>query len=281
MHDCVSDLNLPPINFSSLPLTPQQVLIFISYLHLSGKAPATMTTYTAAIGFVHKFNSLPDPTATFIVQKSLASINKRFGKSDSRLPITLLILSQLLESLEHTINNHYDRTLVGALFTTAFFGLFRVGELTTQRSGIISIYLDQVKRIDEKIHISITNFKNNDTNKPFVIILGRHKDNTICPFLHLSNFLDIRGTAPGPLFCFANLKPIPRTFFASRLKRALTYCNFNPSLYLSHSFRIGSASYLASIGFTDVQIKLMGRWKSDAFLRYIRDQKFLVSQESM
>ena len=36
------------------------------------------------------------------------------------------------------------------------------------------------------------------------------------------------------------------------------------------SFRIGAATYAAEQGISDTKIRHMGRWKSDAFKKYIR-----------
>ena len=38
----------------------------------------------------------------------------------------------------------------------------------------------------------------------------------------------------------------------------------------SHSFRAGVASAMARAGYNDADIQRVGRWKSDAFLRYIK-----------
>ena len=40
--------------------------------------------------------------------------------------------------------------------------------------------------------------------------------------------------------------------------------------YKSHSFRISAASFAAERGMSDAQIRALGRWKSNAFLKYIR-----------
>ena len=40
--------------------------------------------------------------------------------------------------------------------------------------------------------------------------------------------------------------------------------------YNTHSFRIGAATSAIEAGISDVQVKMLGRWKSDAYQRYVR-----------
>ena len=42
--------------------------------------------------------------------------------------------------------------------------------------------------------------------------------------------------------------------------------------YTGHSFRSGISTVLSLLGFPEEDIKSWGRWKSDAYLRYIKDQ---------
>ena len=276
-QECMNDLGLQSIDVNSLPLTTTQLLTYLSYLSLKGLAPSTITTYISAVGYVHKMNSLPDPTNSFVIQKVLAAINRSQKTCDSRLPITQFLLNRLLDATELVVTDLYQRHLTKAMFALAFYGLFRIGEITIQTSGIVPLSLKQVQVSNDKVIISITDFKHNKTNKPFDIVI--HKvGGQFCPYLILIHYLVLRGCKPGPLFCFSNQKHIPRSFFTSKLKCCLNFCGLNTRLYLSHSFRIGGASYLASLGLSDVQIKLMGRWSSDSFLRYIRNQRYHVSK---
>ena len=50
------------------------------------------------------------------------------------------------------------------------------------------------------------------------------------------------------------------------------------SRYSSHSLRIGGASVLAAAGLPDYMIQLIGRWKSLAFLTYIRSNLAMFSR---
>ena len=50
----------------------------------------------------------------------------------------------------------------------------------------------------------------------------------------------------------------------------------------SHSFRSGIATSMSKAGYSDEEIMAMGRWRSDAFLRYVkapREKRALVAQE--
>ena len=51
---------------------------------------------------------------------------------------------------------------------------------------------------------------------------------------------------------------------------AIQLCGLAPSRYKGHSFRIGTASHAVDRGLSDAQIHALGRWKSNAFQRYIR-----------
>lgn len=60
--------------------------------------------------------------------------------------------------------------------------------------------------------------------------------------------------------------------FFQKLSICIKYCGLDPSRYKGHSFRIGAASHAAEGGMSDAQIRTLGRWKSNAFLKYIRIQ---------
>ena len=78
------------------------------------------------------------------------------------------------------------------------------------------------------------------------------------------------GLRPGAIFVSEGGLPVSKSVFSSQLLRVCHLCGLHRSRYKGHSFRIGAASYAADRGLSDAQIRLLGRWKSNAFLRYIR-----------
>ena len=161
------------------------------------------------------------------------------------------------------------------MYVTAFYELMRIGEITKDRWGNVSLHLSNLTFHASHIVLKITKFKHNISQQPFDIVLCKQSEASICPVTCLLNYLKMRGSKPGPLFCYPNLKPVSREFFTTVLKNNLNYCGLSTEIYKSHSYRIGGASYYASLGLSDEQIRILGRWKCDAFKLYIRSQRIL------
>ena len=62
-----------------------------------------------------------------------------------------------------------------------------------------------------------------------------------------------------------------RFWFQKHLHQVLRISGVSPELYSSHSFRIGAASTAARLGISDQTIQVLGRWSSQAYRSYIRN----------
>ena len=63
---------------------------------------------------------------------------------------------------------------------------------------------------------------------------------------------------------------LTRLRFVEAIRAALSAAGVDESKYNGHSFRIGAATTAAAKGFEDLAIKTLGRWRSVAYLDYIR-----------
>ena len=82
-------------------------------------------------------------------------------------------------------------------------------------------------------------------------------------------YIRLRGHSHRPLFCTFEGSPISTRYFNSELRRCLIFCGLSTSHYKSHSFRIGATCLAAEQGYSDAQIRALGRWHSNAFKVYI------------
>ena len=79
----------------------------------------------------------------------------------------------------------------------------------------------------------------------------------------------MQGNAPGPLFSHPDGRPFTYQKVMTIFDTVLSLCGIDTKRYTGHSFRIGAATEAARAGYSDAQIHLMGRWKSNAFRKYI------------
>ena len=80
----------------------------------------------------------------------------------------------------------------------------------------------------------------------------------------------VRGNSPGMLFRFQDGTPLTKSRFTQKFRQLLSQAGMDPTMYAGHSFRIGAATTAAARGVEDSLIQTLGRWKSSAYLTYVR-----------
>lgn len=258
------------------PYSPQSIASFISYLDLHGRASSTIATHLSAIAHFHKLADMPDPTKHYLVRQVQLGGRRLHPSSDSRQAITKQLLHQLFNVIPYMATSPYMVSLFQSLFLLSFHAFLRAGEVTTLTSSgqgsqhtltLEQIAISYLQGNPSALTISFNSYKHSNGLKPKLQIMTQTPP---CPVRALTRFLQIRGTSPGFLFITPAQTPLTRDQFSSFLSTTLQYAGYDPSSYNIHSFRIGAATHAASQGCTPLQIRHMGRWKSDAFLKYIR-----------
>ena len=80
-----------------------------------------------------------------------------------------------------------------------------------------------------------------------------------------------------PLFSFVQLgKWLTRNNLTTELRTVLKHCGLPYDKFYSHSFRIGAATTVAKAGIPSWLIKVLGRWSSDCYERYIRTPQYTI-----
>lgn len=240
---------------------------------------ATILTYISSLAYVHKIAGFHDPTGSFLVQKTLKAIQRKSQTCDIRMPITLDILGRLVDAASHIAHSDYEYHMLKAFFLVMFFGFFRIRELMVDPQKPQSVIdITQVTRNSSGFVISIAHFKHNVTGHPTLICLTAKQDRKLCPVEALIDYVRKRGRYAGSLFLDQQRQPVTRNLFCTRLKSCVRFCGLDPNLYKSHSFRVGACTLASEQNIPNETIRLLGRWKSDAFKRYIRTPQIMVAK---
>ena len=115
----------------TLPITPPNLALFISFMYQNNYAASTTNTYVSAIGYCHRLAGFHDPTKVFFIMEMLKGYGELDFRVDTRLPITIPILKRILKVSSSTASIRYWTCLFNAMCTTALFAFLRIGEVTT------------------------------------------------------------------------------------------------------------------------------------------------------
>ena len=91
-------------------------------------------------------------------------------------------------------------------------------------------------------------------------------------------YLARRGQEAGPLFLGSDGTPLSKQRLVREVRAALEAGGVQPDGYSGHSFRVGAATTAARQGMEDSTIQTLGRWKSEAYKRYVKlDARTIVA----
>ena len=254
----------------TLPMSENHLHLYIADMHSNNYKHATILTHISAISHYHKINNLPDPTATYSTSKILTGVrNLQDNLPDARRPITRQILKGLIVAIRACSADRYQYYLYKSLYTLMYYACLRASEVISTESPEHIVQMSQVSFLtdNKSFYLSFTSYKHcSDSSFKLIVTTTSTPD---CPVKNMENYLAVRGTQPGPLYHIAGV-PLTRHQFSNTLNHCLKYLKLDPSHFNTHSFRIGRTTDMAAANVPHTTIKHIGRWKSNAFMKYVR-----------
>jgi len=257
-------------DLTALPPTEDTLTLWI--VHLTNTCTAdSIANYLAAVGDYCRINGLDydTPRMSFRVTSLLQAIRIRYPKTSTyKALISIPHLHQLYASTNHTT---IEGTTFFAMSTCAFFGLFRLGELTAHEDPRRTLKRSSITNETERgLFIRLLASKTDLTWQGSNIFIPKWTSD-ICPVRALKNMLRLRTDNMDTLFVMKDGATFTRTRFLTLLAIHLP----NIPHISGHSFRAGGATWAANLGLSELDICRMGRWSSQAFRRYIRNHPLL------
>ena len=271
------------------PISEDLLINFVAHAYKNLKlAYTTIKLYLAGIRFKYIAAGVTSPfcgeggTRTgeplLRLQMVLKGVQRcTSAKPRTRLPITRDMIQVISFRLRQGFFSKFLDKMLETVCIVAFYAFLRCGEFTC-RSRFDPTTNLSIQDISVQEDHAILTLKQSKTD-PFrrgVQIKLFCVGSSICPKCQLHEYLALR-TAVFPTSlqtdsCFVNDygEPLSRAEFIHHLKVILSACGYNATAYSGHSFRSGAATSAASANIQDHLIKVMGRWSSDSYCRYIK-----------
>ena len=170
-------------------------------------------------------------------------------------------------------------------YDLAFFGFLRIGELTCDSNFnpechlTLSdlVFMPKSSPIYMLVRLKVS--KTDPFRKGQTVVIGR-ANSKLCPISAMLAYVESRTPFPnsGPLFTFQSGSFLTRGKFTSETRDLLSKGGLDSSEFAGHSFRIGAATTAASANLPPWLIKVLGRWSSDCFERYIKTPPSVLAQ---
>ncbi|GAA5955825.1 hypothetical protein JCM8115_004333 [Rhodotorula mucilaginosa] len=257
---------------------------------------ATVSAYYGGLKFWHAIHSLGPPLQDGMWRRVMRGlVAQQPPAKNLRPPATYRDLIVIREALD--LEEPEDACLWAAA-TCAFFAMARPGDVTLENrratildpkkhfTGVSCKIIDESADFPACIELSLPFDKAEGYKGETLIIVGQKIDPRICPLEAMRNHRRVNN--PGPQdFLFASrprnpsgwgegLYPLTGDWFRNRINSILTSANRSP--LNGHSWRIGGATFYLLAGVHPDFIRVIGRWKSDAFYRYWRKIKAIAAK---
>jgi integrase len=233
---------------------------------------ATAKSYLTALRSRHiqlgyQTDALDDERIDLVIRGG----NRFYGEREKRLrlPITAPILRRIVDKIR---NSDHDSINLKAALCVAFAGFLRSGEFTWDTlSGFYLARRDVVFNSSNSVTLTLPSSKTDPFHRGVSIILAGCPSSPICPVRSLRALFTLFPRNPSnPLFS-RTLGPFNRQYLVEKIKEMLLRAAIPSAGFSGHSLRKGAAVSAAANGLSRDEIKLLGRWKSDAVDVYINE----------
>ncbi|KAJ7070079.1 hypothetical protein C8F01DRAFT_977639 [Mycena amicta] len=273
---CFCDSRLIPED-ERAPATDDVVAAFLATAagHYARK---TLSTYFAGVRawhVLHRVKWQQNKNECDALVRAATTLQPESSSRKKRQPYTLSVIESILPHLNPT--DPFDVAVIACLLV-AFYSCARLGELTVKTLGNFNPS-KHAKRADIReeadpngcrvmvIHIPITKAARSGEDISFAAQTGASNPRAA---LQLHSQIN---NAPSSEHIFAykhanGFRPLTKAAFIARIHKVFHTAKLDP--LQGHGIRIGATLFYLLRGIPFDVVKTMGRWKSDAFLLYLR-----------
>ena len=256
----------------------ERICLFAGYLISKNKRSQTVRSYVSALRAILKLDGVSLNENQFILSSLTRACKLQNDMVRIRLPIKRPLLNLILRrTLEFLSDQPYLSILYRTIFCTAYFGMFRIGELTNSTHTIM-VKDVQIGENKEKVRFVLRSSKTHGLyQKPQIVKIASSgkalpEQRIFCPYTLLREFVSCRPdycSETEPFFVFRDNSPVQPNQVRVIMKDILRSCGLNERLYNTHSYRAGRAVDLVDLNIPVSIVKKLGRWSSNIVYKYL------------
>ena len=286
------------IKLDKMPKTwEDRLTLYCTYLiKIKNRKSSTIKSYVSGIKHVLKTDGYEWNDNQVLLNSLIKSCKLKNDKLKVRLPIQKGLLELILFKIQRKYENQpYLEAMYISAYLLQYYGLLRIGEIVqsnhtiqasnlheskTSKKLLIVLYTSKTHGLDsppQQIKIfGKRNIEINDERHTNLYILKKHELGKFCPVEWTKRYIQLRGprepqSINDPLFRLSDKSPLQAAMLRNLLREIINGFNLDGQLYDTHSFRIGRATDLFKSNVSVDNIKHLGRWKSNAIYKYLRD----------
>lgn len=250
------ETTMEKLNEDPYPIQIDKMMVFIQFQKDSGLEYNSLKSCISSLSFYFRSNSLDNLTydIRFInFHKGVLRDMKYHRDPNRKLPWDPKFFSAYL--LHYPLNQLYNTQFL-FFMSISYYGFLRISELQHLKKEDISIEEDH-QRLKLFIRYSKTD-QNGEGETTYIY----NNDKDYSPYKLFTLIKDSFADGNYIVSCSG-------AALRQHLKVVLKQLCINPNDFSWHSFRRGGAHQAALLGIQDCDIKKHGRWKSEAYMRYV------------
>lgn len=253
----------------------ETLLMYVAYLNEQGLKLSTIKVYLAAVRSYYVCNGYGNIMDGFLrLKQAIKALEIKSEKPKVKLPITL----DLLNLIQSRVTKDFEGKLFLAAMCLGFYGCLRCDEFTvnTEFDSAKHLCVNDVMFLNIEginvVRVHIKRSKTDHFNEGFLVYLPCMCPHA-CAYCSMKEYifaLPLQCPSDTPLFRNKNLQTLTKAAFVKHMRSLIAELGIPVTDYSGHSLRTGLATTAAAAGLSDWEIKMLGRWSSDAYRRYIR-----------
>ena len=148
----------------------ERLVLFVGYLMEQNKQSSTIKSYISAIKAILQEDRIKLSEDTYLITSLTKACRLKNDTVRVRLPIHRDLLIEIIPQVKrHFDQQHYLSILYQSLFITAYYGMFRVGELTSGDHPILAKDVHIAQNKDKVLFLLQTSKMHWKSDKPQII----------------------------------------------------------------------------------------------------------------